>query len=199
MNELLYKMRSKFLTWFGNLTIVPSLHHFPILSHNVPYKVTGDDVLQIMEIIQPGDVLLRGYDKYVDGKFIHDEKGYSHAGLYAGNNDVIHAVSPCVERTSIIDFCQCDRVMVLRPAITESNFAVEKAESMIGVPYDFNYESDVGRLYCFELIAICHPDAHMETFDVKKIFGLIKRKCYLAKSIYGNGFFSIIYERNDKQ
>ena len=89
--------------------------------------------------------------------------------------------------------------MVLRPAITESNFAVEKAESMIGVPYDFNYESDVGRLYSFELIAICHPDAHMETFDVKKIFGLIKRKCYLAKSIYGNVFFRIIYERNDKQ
>ena len=126
--------------------------------------------------------MLRGYDKYVDGKFIPDEKGYSHAGLYAGNNDVIHAVSPSVERTSIIDFCQCDRVMVLRPSITESNFAVEKAESMIGIPYDFNYESDVGRLYCFELISICYPDAHMETF------GLIKRKCYLAKSIYGNGF-----------
>ena len=88
--------------------------------------------------------------------------------------------------------------MVLRPAITESNFAVEKAESMIGVPYDFNYESDVGKLYCFELIANCHPDAHMEEYDVSKIFGLIKRKCYLAKSIYNNAFFTNMFERNDK-
>lgn len=45
MKEFLYNLLAKFLTWFGNLTIVPSLHHFPILSHNVPYKVTGEDVL----------------------------------------------------------------------------------------------------------------------------------------------------------
>ena len=49
-----------------------------------------------MEIIQPGDVLLRGFNKYLDGKFIPDEKGYSHAGLYAGNNEVIHAANPAV-------------------------------------------------------------------------------------------------------
>ena len=68
-----------------------------------------------MEIIQPGDVLIRGYDKYLDGKFIPDEKGYSHAGIYVGSNEVVHSVAPAVERIHIIDFCEADRIMLLRP------------------------------------------------------------------------------------
>lgn len=79
------------------------------------FVVDGNDILQIMEVIQPGDVLLRGYNKYLDGKFIPDKKGYSHAGLYVGGNQVIHSVSPSVQFIHIIDFCEADRIMVLRP------------------------------------------------------------------------------------
>ena len=161
------------------------------------YKVTGNDILQIMEFIKPGDILLRGYDRYVDGKFIPDEKGYSHAGLYIGSNMVIHAASPSVHKTSIIDFCQADRIMVLRPKCGTIG-AIVKAHELIGIPYDFNYESDIGRLYCFELIATCYEDSNMEKFTVKKFFGLLKRNCYLAKSIYCNKFFSILFEQNSK-
>lgn len=38
----------------------------------------------------------------------------------------------------------------------------------------------------------------MKEFTVKKLFGLIKRSCYIAKSIYDNPFFKQIYERNEK-
>lgn len=121
-----------------------------------PYLINGHDILQIMEFIQPGDVLIRGYDDYLDGKFIPDKRGYSHAGIYVGEKEVIHSASPSVARISIIDFCISDRIMVLRPESGQEE-AVKIAESKIGVPYDFNYESDFGKLYCFELIANCYP------------------------------------------
>jgi len=33
---------------------------------------------------------------------------------------------------------------------------------------------------------------------VKKFFGIIKRKCYIAKSIYLNSWFKMLFERNEK-
>jgi len=71
--------------------------------------------------------------------------------------------------------------------------------SKVGVPYDFDYKSDIGKLYCFELIAACYPWAGMQTHQVKKFFGLVKRDCFIAKSIYQNDFFRQIYEKNEKK
>ena len=107
---------------------------------------------------------------------------------------MIHAVSPSVERIHIVDFCVSDRIMLLRPK-SGQNEAVEKAVESIGKPYDFNYKSDDKRVYCFELISKCYPQSGMKEFTVKKFFGLVKRKCYLAKSIYENPFFFNIWEK----
>ena len=198
MKDFLYKLWSIFLTWFSKLKIFSSGHIIPIIAYDPSDpKVTGDDVIQIMGIIQPGDVLIRGFDKYLDGKFIPDPKGYSHAGIYIGNNHIIHACSPEVQTINVIDFCQCDRIMVLHPSMEKTSDGVKIAQDLIGTPYDFNYESDNHMLYCFELIAKCYPEAHMEEFEVKQLGGLIKRSCYIAKSIYLNPFFKTIYERND--
>ena len=193
---ILYKLWSVFLIWFSKIKVL-KFGMLPILaSDQDPYVVTGHDILQIMELIEPGDVLLRGYDKYLDGKFIPDEHGYSHGAIYVGKNEVVHAASPFVHSISIIDFCQCDRVMVLRP-MYGSEDAVKKAMSLLGKPYDFNYESTDERLYCFELVANLYQNANMEQYDVSKFLGLVNRKCYLAKSIYENKFFKIVYERNE--
>ena len=46
------------------------------------YRVKGEDMREVIQIIEPGDMLVRGYDNYLDGYFI---PGYfSHAGLYVG-------------------------------------------------------------------------------------------------------------------
>lgn len=195
--DFIYEIWSRFLAWFGNVKLL-HFHMIPVLAcDDNSFFVNGYDVLNIMEFISPGDVLIRGYDDYVDGKFIPDENGYSHAGLYVGNNEVIHAVSEGVSRLNVIDFCQCDRIMVLRPSSGQDE-ALKLAENRIGLPYDFNYESDAGKLYCFELIANCYPTSNMKTFDVSKFFGIVKRNCYLAKSIYENPFFIKLYEKNGK-
>lgn len=196
MKNYIYALWSKFLIWLSKVKIFTQGHLIPVILYDGDEAyVNGEDILQIMELIQPGDVLIRGYDEYLDGKFIPDEKGYSHAGLYVGDNTVIHASSPSVNRISIIDFCHCDRIMVLRPVWGMEN-AVKIANQKVGVPYDFNYESDIGKLYCFELIANCYPDSAMEEVVVKKFFGLVKRHCYVAKSIYDNPYFGTVFEKN---
>ena len=183
--------------WFSKIKIM-SFYCFPILvSDNDVNYIDGCDITRIMQIVQPGDVLIRGYDEYLDGKFIPDELGYSHAGLYVGDNQLIHACSPCVQYVSLIDFCTCDRIMVLRP-IYGMDKAIEFAKSRVGVPYDFNYDSDKGRLYCFELIANAYSCVEFETYSVSKFFGLVKRTCYLAKSLYESEFFANVYEKNRK-
>ena len=197
MKSFLYKIWSMFLTQFGKLKVL-TFSFFPVIVYDPePFYVSGYDIEHIMGIIKPGDVLLRGYNKYLDGKFIPDKRGYSHAGLYVGKNMVVHAVSPTVEICHIIDFCEADRIMVLRPSDGQV-MATATAIGKIGMPYDFDFKIDWNKLYCFELIATCYPQANIQTHKVKQLFGLLKRKCYIAKSIYLNPYFKKIYEKNAK-
>jgi len=87
--------------------------------------------------------------------------------------------------------------MVLRPESGQGS-AVETALGKLDVPYDFDYKTDEKKLYCFELVAVCYPQAGMRTHEVKKLLGLVKRDCYIAKSIYGCPFFKAVFEKNDK-
>lgn len=153
---------------------------------------------RLMDIVKPGDVLLRGYNKYLDGKFIPDPRCYSHAGIYIGHNEMVHAVAPKVEKCHLIDFCEADRIMVLSPRSGQVK-AIETAISKIGIPYDFDYKTDRGKLYCFELIANCYPEANIQTTVIKKFLGLVKRKCYVAPSLYGNDWFRKVFEKNAKK
>jgi hypothetical protein len=65
------------------------------------YKVTGDEVRALLQVIRPGDILLRGYDGYVDGLFIGLTGGsdpvsqrFSHAAFHAGAlGDEHHALA----------------------------------------------------------------------------------------------------------
>lgn len=195
MKDFIYRIWSRFLTQFGKIKIM-TFSFIPILAYeSKPYVVNGYDMDRITKIVEPGDILLRGYDCYLDGKFIPDRLGYSHAGVYAGNNEVIHAAAPCIQTIHILDFCQSDRIMILRNR-EHAKKSVEIVKSKIGIPYDFNYEDDVDKMYCFELAAKSYPDIEIEEFEVKKFFGLVKRRCYLAKSLYENGSFEKIFERN---
>ena len=198
MKDFLYDIWARFLTYFGQIKVL-TFNFIPILAYDPePFEVGGEDILHVMEVIRPGDVLIRGFNKYLDGRFIPDEKGYSHAGLYIGGKQVIHAAAPHVQLIHVIDFCEADRIMVLRPA-ADQQVAISIAKSKLGVPYDFDYKRDVDKLYCFELIANCYPNAHMVAHEIKRFFGLLRRKCYLAKSIYENNFFHKQFEKNEKK
>ncbi|MEZ5535614.1 MAG: YiiX/YebB-like N1pC/P60 family cysteine hydrolase [Thiolinea sp.] len=129
------RLQSGFLRMFGNIKYYP----WPLFFIYDPkgYQVRGYEVREVINCIQPGDIVLRGYDKYLSGAFI---PGYfSHAGLYVGpvkaedalqidpplseqqqdyfvpgEQMVIHAMAQGVFMEDIIDFCRCDRMLILR-------------------------------------------------------------------------------------
>lgn len=90
MKTLWHRAWTKFLVFFGELKLVK---WFPWIQYDpVEYKVDGALFRQISRTVKPGDVLLRRYDGYVDNWFIDGD--FSHAGIYVGNDRVIHAVHP---------------------------------------------------------------------------------------------------------
>jgi hypothetical protein len=128
----------RFLTVFGDIKVFP----WPLFLLYQPkgYQVRGEDVREVIERIQPGDILLRGHKSYLDGYFI---PGYfSHAGLYlgevteqdrryvseagsgqhrdgrrlfvTGKQIVVHALAEGVLMEDVIQFCRCDYMAILR-------------------------------------------------------------------------------------
>ena len=183
MKKLLYKIWSKFLIKFGNIKIFK----WPmwIIYDPDDYQISGKNIFELMSILEPGDIILRGYRHYLDGKFIPNfpnneiGEGFSHSAIYIGNMKIIHAVVEGVSEINLIDFCQCDRIAVFRPK-SGAKTAIKIAKKYIGVPYDFLFKSGNGSLYCFELCHIAYPKLDILPVKVKKFFGLMKKQVYVA-------------------
>ena len=70
------------------------------------HKVRGPDVRRILDIVEPGDILLRRFDGYLNTLFT---PGYfSHAGIFVGSNQIVHAVSQGTIQEDILNFCRAD-------------------------------------------------------------------------------------------
>lgn len=194
MKQFFYKLWAKFLTGFGNIRISK---FFPWLYYDTTdFKVTGDKVLEIVEVLKPGDIILRGYDSYLDGKFIDDQLKFSHGAIYIGNNEVIHAIAEGVSKLNILDFCQCDRIAIFRPR-RYTKQAIIYAKKYLGYGYDFCFENGNSRLYCFELCALCYPKLDIKLQSIKK-FGFLKKHVYLAKSFFDSKDLRCVFHFNPK-
>jgi len=96
--------QSAFLSWFGTLRGFWNVRPGDMVKLKLPsgylvenpqaYRISGHAINGILSHIQPGDILLRGYDGYVDGIMIRKasvcsqkkfEPGwFTHAALYVG-------------------------------------------------------------------------------------------------------------------
>lgn len=97
--------QSGFMSWFGTLKLFsnsggaagvtlgwPSAY---LVENPRGYRISGRDSRQILNLLQPGDILLRGYEGYVDGEFIRRSARtsasgfapgwYTHVALFAGD------------------------------------------------------------------------------------------------------------------
>lgn len=95
----IYGLRESFLRFFGDLKYLRNQPRSFLLAHSLTtlplrgtllhdprsYRIKGDDMRGAMNTLKPGDILVRGYDDYVDGYFIPGF--FSHAGLYLGRVD----------------------------------------------------------------------------------------------------------------
>ena len=198
MKKILYKIWSGFLTAFGDIKVFSWPCWFVYDPDD--YMVTGKKTLEIMEILEPGDVILRGYNHYADGKFIPSKTGWSHGAIYVGGGKIIHAVAEGVSETDVVEFTRCDRIAIFRPAKYKRE-VIKKAKEFlkVKVPYDFGFKNDVSALYCFELCGECYSKLDVPKKTVKKMFGLIQKKnVYLAESFFDSKNFTCVFQYNPK-
>ena len=122
------------------------------------YKVKGPDMRKILDVIKPGDVLLRVYRHYIGSVMV---PGYwSHAALYAGEIEgkpdrVIHMLGAGICNEDLLTFMRCDGVVVLRckkPDLIVPAIAKAKAYLEAGTDYDYGFIRGDVQLYCSELI-----------------------------------------------
>jgi len=197
MKKFFYILWSKFLTMIGDVKIFK----FPlwIVYDPYQYEVTGDATSTALEILKPGDIILRGYNSYLDGKFISSSRKYSHGAIYIGNKKIIHAVAEGCSYINAIEFMRCDRICILRPRKNRTKaIQIAKEFAKNKIPYDFSFTNGCSSLYCFELAAMCYPDLDIPKKKASAFFGLIKKRehVYLSDSFFSSKDFRIMYEFN---
>ncbi len=159
MNEsLFYKMKKKIIKFFADIKIYPYPGFF-MLWGDTSYKVKGPRMREVLDIIQPGDILVRMYNNYIGSFFI---PGYwTHAAIFEGPNNIIHMLGAGINREDILTFMRCDDIGILRHkgGIEVAQEAIELARTQLekGTKYDFDFNTENSEtFYCTELIDYCY-------------------------------------------
>jgi hypothetical protein len=219
---LLEKVYNGFIKFFGDIKV----YKFPFFLLYDPgsYKVKGEDIRQVIKIIQPGDILLRGYVNYLDGYVIPGF--FSHAGLYVGevkesdsvnlkpdqlddfrtgDQMVVHSMAEGVFMEDVINFCRCDYMMILR-----RNLALESEESRkikfsdvynialndLGLAYDFKFDfQDFNKLSCTELVFdCCKGFIHDYGVEIKTRRVMLMKKRLITPDDYANSKLEMVWK-----
>lgn len=153
MNKL-YAVKSFIVSFIADIRIY---NGGIILFGDSHYNIKGPHVRNIIDTLEPGDVLLRTYNNYL-GSIL--TKGYwSHAAMYIGDNNVVHMLGEGITTEDILTFTRCDDVAILRSkAAGLIQPAIEKANNYMadGIAYDYNFDKLPDKFYCTEFVWQCY-------------------------------------------
>lgn len=202
---LIAVVRDKLLTMFGDIKVYPK----PLFVLYDPggYLLKGGDIRQLIHLVRPGDIMVRGFLRYLDGYCI---PGYmSHAALYlgpvprpgaqptpqsdidpaylAGEQIVIHAMAEGVFMEDILTFSRCDYLIVLRPKLEnlpnhyfDFPSVYDIAVQNLGKPYDFGFNFLVhDSLSCTEFVY----DAYAAYMDILGVTIKSRRMFFITKDM----------------
>ncbi len=154
------------------------------------YHLKGPECRDILNVLKPGDLLLRRFDHYLGALAI---PGYwCHVAIYVGNNLVIQMSTTGINSEDILTFLRSDNIIVLRPNIRYKHLtsqAIEKAYQYLpqNIPYDFEFNfKDASKMSCTELIRDCY---NYPEFYTKKL------KNYIVPDDFLHSIFDIIWKR----
>jgi hypothetical protein len=181
---LWYNAKSKFLSWASDIRVYPGGF---ILFGKSYYKIDGLDSRAILDALKPGDVMLRRYTHYLGSLMIPGH--FSHAAIYVGDNKVIHMLGEGITEEDILTFLRCDDIAILRTNLEVSNKAIDTAKDLLAkkIPYDYDFSTNVDRLYCTELID--------NIFD-KPVSSKNNGKIVMPDDFMKYGVFDIVWQKN---
>lgn len=179
MKPELYDKYKKFLTWFGDIYMATE-----------PPLCRAKQIETMLEFINDGDVICRGYNYYLDSHFIPGD--YTHSGIVINKREMIHSIAEGVQSIHPIDFVKdTDRFIILRPKYKNSypTKAIERAIwhcEANKTEYDFTFKED-GKYYCHEFSVDCINQEGIYIEKTKKEFGVFpfkfERDLYLAQNL----------------
>lgn len=195
LQNLSYSLKKKILTIFGDI----EFHRYPLFFIYNPkhYKIKGEDFQAVSTKIQPYDVLLRRFDRYIDNGFIPGF--WNHAAIYTPQRKILHAIAEGVVEESLFDFMKTDHVCVLRPKFKFSRTAVQETLDKIkGAEYDFSFDFKNGdRLSCTEVIKTVYAGfEHRIPLSEMKFF-FYSRQIVIPDTIYSANF-DVVYDSTKK-
>jgi len=182
-------IKKSLINFFGNIRLYYGGIVFFGDSH---YKLKGPSLRKILDLLQPGDIVLRRHDHYVSSMFI--KGNFSHAGLYVGNNKVIHVIGSGILKEDILTFMRADAFAIVR--FTNNEIipkAVEKAYIQLGKNIEYDYDFDKNspeQFYCSEFTDYC--------FDYKLRDNISKTFIYPDDYLVPSDFFKIIWMEKNK-
>ncbi len=185
-----YKIQKTLFRFIGDIRWHGLLHPFWITINAKTFRLKGRHYREVEQLIQPGDILIRRFEGYVDKIFIPGF--WNHAGIYVGEIDgkthkIVHAISDGVVVEDLIDFMRTDHVIVLRAPEELREEAINRTKNAIGSEYDFAFDfKETLRFSCTELVDYCYP----EIIKGKKRFG---RMTIVADDIVNTSDFKIIW------
>lgn len=156
-----FKLQKYIFRFIGDIKWAGILHPFWFTINAVTFRLKGRHYRDLEQLIQPGDILIRRFEGYIDKWLIPG--WWNHAGIYIGEIDgkdhkVVHAISDGVIVDDLIDFMRTDHMIVLRAMDGKQEEALMRAKSAIGKKYDFAFNfKETLRFSCTELISYCYP------------------------------------------
>jgi hypothetical protein len=162
-------IKSSLINFFGNIKIYKG---GIVFFGEAPYKVKGPDMREVLDLIQPGDIVINRKDHYVSNMFIKGD--FSHVGLYVGNNDVIHVMSRGIRKEDILVFLRADALALVRPLDqSKVESAIIKAYDKFreGAMYDYDFDKDCPEeFYCSEFTDYCYDYTLRDSFSKNFIY-----------------------------
>jgi len=193
MNEQLFNIYKRVLTKFGDIYMATE-----------PPLCKAKQLEKMLEVIDAGDIICRGYNYYLDSYFIPG--AYTHSGLIINKREIIHSIAEGVQSCHPIDFVKdVDRFIILRPNYEGKTLphAVDRAIwhcEHNKTEYDFTFQDET-KFYCHEFVCDCLAVTGIEIAKTKKTFGIFPfkftRDLYLAQNIID--VCDKIYEFNPKK
>jgi hypothetical protein len=182
MNAWIYGRYSQFLTWIGDQMLALE-----------PPKTRAEQIVTMMKLVEPGDIICRRYTYYLDSIFIPGE--FSHSGIMTKYDQMAHSIAEGCLYIHPIDFIKdTDGFIICRPYYStpfELRKAIKKAVWHVEenkTKYDFTFK-DTNRFYCHEFIVDCLNSGGIEIPMYSKTFGVwpfrFQRELYLADGIIG--------------
>lgn len=183
------KLKKTLIDFFGNIRIYAGGF---ILFGDSTIKLKGPDWRAILDILEPGDIVLNAHHNYVSSWFIKGDFG--HVGLYVGDNQIIHVRTDGIVKEDILTFLRADNAAVIR--VTDKSLidlAIKKAYEQLlkDVEYDYDFnKSNIEQFYCSEFTDYCYGYLLREGVSKDKSF--IYPDDYLVPSQH----FNVVWRKN---